>query len=98
MEKCLIFRLLCNAPSGWYYKLLGLWLIKGRSEQGDSYFAWFASKTGNKGFFEGRPFFKVRPPTKNWGKLGRKCWSKDWYGFPNLRKKRTKNFPLGLER
>ncbi|MCM4162737.1 MULTISPECIES: heparinase II/III family protein [unclassified Arenibacter] len=60
------FRLLCNAPSGWYYNFADC--SDKRSQQGDITLAWFASKTGNKAFFEEDRFLA---PADNMGKLGR---------------------------
>jgi len=60
------FRLLCNAPSGWYYNFADCG--DKRSEQGDITLAWFASKTGNKAFFEEDRFLA---PANEMGKLGR---------------------------
>ncbi|MBC8767178.1 heparinase II/III family protein [Arenibacter sp. BSSL-BM3] len=60
------FRLLCNAPSGWYYNFADCG--DKRSEQGDITLAWFASKTGNKAFFEEDRFLA---PAEGMGKLAR---------------------------
>ncbi len=60
------FRLLCNAPSGWYYNFADCG--DKRSAQGDITLAWFASKTGNKAFFEEERFLA---PAAGMGKLGR---------------------------
>ena len=51
-----MFRSLCNAPSGWYYNFADCG--DKRSEQGDLTLAWFATKTGNKTFFEKERFLR----------------------------------------
>lgn len=60
------FRLLCNAPSGWYYNF-GDCGDK-RNENGDLTLAWFAAKTGNSIYFERERF--LRDP-QEMGKLDR---------------------------
>lgn len=45
-----LFRVLCNAPSGWYFNFADCG--DKRSVNGDAVLAWFAAKTGNKTFFE----------------------------------------------
>jgi hypothetical protein len=60
------FRVLCNAPSGWYYNFADCGDKRGQN--GDITLAWFAAKTGNKNFFEGERF--LRDPEKM-GKLSR---------------------------
>ncbi|MDR2773886.1 MAG: heparinase II/III-family protein [Tannerella sp.] len=45
-----MFRVICDAPSGWYYNFADCGDRRGRSF--DEVLAWFASKTGNKAFFE----------------------------------------------
>ncbi len=45
-----LFRVLMNAPSGWYYNFADCG--DKRSENGDITLAWFASKTGDEIFFE----------------------------------------------
>ena len=60
------FRLLCNTPSGWYYNFADCG--DKRSEQGDLTLAWFASKTGNKAFYEEDRFLA---PPEAMGKLAR---------------------------
>lgn len=60
------FRALCNAPSGWYYNYADCG--DKRSENGDITLAWFATKTGNKVFFEKERFLR---PVKEMGKLSR---------------------------
>jgi len=60
------FRVLCNAPSGWYYNFADCG--DKRSENGDITLAWFATKTGNKVFFEKNRF--LRDPVKM-GRLSR---------------------------
>jgi len=61
-----VFRVLCNAPSGWYYNYSDCG--DKRSENGDITLAWFATKTGNKAFFEKERFLR---PAKEMGKLPR---------------------------
>ena len=53
-----MFRVLCNAPSGWYYNFADCG--DRRNENGDVVLAWFATKTGNSIFFEEDRF--LRPP------------------------------------
>ena len=60
------FRVLCNAPSGWYYNFADCG--DKRSEKGDITLAWFATKTGNTAFFEKERFLTA---PENMGKLGR---------------------------
>lgn len=48
------FRLLSNAPSGWYYNFADCG--DKRSETGDITLAWFAAKTGNEIYFEKERF------------------------------------------
>ncbi len=48
------FKSLMNTPSGWYYNFADCG--DKRSEQGDIILAWFATKTGNKTFFEKERF------------------------------------------
>lgn len=45
-----VFRVLTNAPSGWYYNFADCGDRRGVN--GDAVLAWFATKTGNKAFFE----------------------------------------------
>ncbi len=61
-----LFRVVCNAPSGWYYNFADCG--DRRSNQGDITLAWFASKTGNHSFFEKERF--LLPPGEM-GKLSR---------------------------
>lgn len=61
-----VFRVLMNAPSGWYYNFADCG--DKRSVQGDETLAWFAAKTGNASFFEKERF--LMPPDKM-GKLSR---------------------------
>ncbi|MFY0654819.1 MAG: heparinase II/III family protein [Cyclobacteriaceae bacterium] len=61
-----VFRMLSNAPSGLMYNFADSGTKRGRN--GDLTLAWFASKTGNKTFFEEDYFLK--PPTEM-GKLSR---------------------------
>ncbi len=60
------FRILCNAPSGWYYNYADCG--DKRSKNGDITLGWFAAKTGNKIYFESDLF--LRSPEKM-GKLSR---------------------------
>lgn len=60
------FRVLCNAPSGWYYNFADCG--DQRSENGDITLAWFAAKTGNTTFFEKNRFLA---PAEDMGKLSR---------------------------
>ena len=61
-----IFRSLSNAPSGWYYNFADCGDKRG--ENGDILLAWFASKTGNKTFFEKERFLR---PAEEMGRLSR---------------------------
>ncbi len=61
-----IFRSLSNAPSGWYYNYADCG--DKRSENGDILLAWFASKTGNKTYFEKDRFLR---PAEEMGMLSR---------------------------
>ncbi len=61
-----VFRLMSNAPSGLYYNYADSGNTRAR--QGDEILAWFATRTGNKTFFERERF--LMPPEKM-GKLSR---------------------------
>lgn len=61
-----VFRVLMNAPSGWYYNFADCGDRRGK--QGDITLAWFASKTGNSSFFERERFLM---PADEMGKLSR---------------------------
>jgi hypothetical protein len=61
-----VFRVLMNAPSGWYYNFADCG--DRRSEQGDITLAWFGAKTGNASFFEKERFLM---PAEEMGKLSR---------------------------
>ncbi len=61
-----VFRYLMNAPSGWYFNFADCGDKRG--ESGDVILAWFASKTGNKAFFEKDRFLM---PADDMGKLSR---------------------------
>lgn len=61
-----IFRVLSNAPSGMMYNFADCG--DNRSKNGDSTLAWFASKTGNKTFYEKELFLKS---PEEMGKLSR---------------------------
>lgn len=60
------FRVLCNAPSGWYYNFADCGDRRGVN--GDGVLAWFASKTGNRSFFEKERFLM---PVERMSRLGR---------------------------
>lgn len=61
-----VFRALSVAPSGWYYNFADCGDKRGK--QGDITLAWFATKTGNKTFFEKERFLL---PPREMGKLPR---------------------------
>ena len=61
-----VFKVLMNAPSGWYYNFADCG--DKRSENGDLTLAWFASKTGNEAFYEKDRFLR---PAEDIGKLRR---------------------------
>ena len=61
-----VFRVLMNAPSGWYYNFADCG--DRRSAQGDITLAWFGAKTGNASFFEKERFLM---PAEEMGKLSR---------------------------
>jgi hypothetical protein len=61
-----VFRVLMNTPSGWYYNFADCGDQRG--EEGDVTLAWFATKTGNKAFFEQDRFLQ---PVDKMGKLSR---------------------------
>ncbi|MEM9144437.1 MAG: heparinase II/III family protein, partial [Bacteroidota bacterium] len=60
------FRLLSNAPSGYYYNFSDCG--DKRRETGDMTLAWFAQKTGNAAFFEKERFLR---PVEDMGKMDR---------------------------
>jgi hypothetical protein len=60
------YKVLSVAPSGWYYNFADCGDKRG--ENGDMTLAWFATKTGNKAFFEQERFLR---PADQMGKLGR---------------------------
>ncbi|MDR1097862.1 MAG: heparinase II/III-family protein [Tannerella sp.] len=64
--KSALFRVLCNAPTGWYYNFADCGDRRGNDA--DEILAWFAAKTGNKAFFETDRF--LLPPDRM-GKLSR---------------------------
>ncbi len=66
LKESAVYRVLMNTPSGWYYNFADCG--DKRSEGGDVALAWFASKTGNKSFFEKERFMK---PTEELGELSR---------------------------
>lgn len=61
-----VFRVLANAPSGWYYNFADCGDRRGVN--GDAVLAWFATKTGNKAFFEKDKFLM---PVDQMSKLDR---------------------------
>ena len=61
-----VFRSLMNTPSGWYFNFADCGDKRG--ESGDLALAWFATKTGNKTFFEKERFLM---PPEEMGKLSR---------------------------
>lgn len=61
-----VFRYLMNTPSGWYFNFADCG--DKRSESGDIILAWFATKTGNKEFFEKERFLS---PANNDDELSR---------------------------
>ena len=65
-KKSAVFRILSNAPSGLMYNFADCG--ERRSRNGDFTLAWFASKTGNKTFFEKEMFLKL---PEEMGKLSR---------------------------
>lgn len=65
-QESAIFRVLSNAPSGWYYNFADCG--DKRSQKGDLILAWFAAYTGNPLFFE-RERFLMKPEAM--GKLSR---------------------------
>ncbi len=65
-QESAMFRVLCHAPSGWYYNFADCG--DKRSQNGDMTLAWFAAKTGNEVYFERQRF--LRDP-QDMGKLGR---------------------------
>ena len=62
-----MFRVLCNAPSGWYYNFADCGDKRGVN--GDAILAWFATKTGNKAFFEKERFLMPVEQMKGLGRL-----------------------------
>jgi hypothetical protein len=61
-----VFRYLMNTPSGWYFNFADCGDKRGAA--GDVILAWFATKTGNAGFFEKDRFLM---PAEDMGKLSR---------------------------
>jgi hypothetical protein len=53
-QESAVFRVLANAPSGWYYNFADCGDKRG--PEGDVTLAWFAKKTGNSAFFEKERF------------------------------------------
>jgi len=66
LKESAVYRVLMNTPSGWYYNFADCGDKRG--DGGDVALAWFASKTGNKAFFEKERFLK---PTEELGELSR---------------------------
>ncbi len=66
LKESAVYRVLMNTPSGWYYNFADCGDKRG--DGGDVALAWFASKTGNKAFFEKERFLK---PTSELGELSR---------------------------
>lgn len=60
------FRVMCNAPSGWYYNFADCG--DQRKDNGDITLAWFATRTGNSTFYEKERFLA---PVEGMNKLGR---------------------------
>ncbi|MCB0664650.1 MAG: heparinase II/III family protein [Saprospiraceae bacterium] len=60
------FRRLCNAPSGWYYNFADCGDKRG--EEADIVLAWFATHTGNAGYYEKERFLQ---PPGDMGELSR---------------------------
>ena len=65
-QKSAMFRVLMNTPSGWYYNYADCG--DKRSAGGDVTLAWFATKSGNKAFFEKERFLAQ---TADLGELSR---------------------------
>ncbi|SFK59790.1 hypothetical protein SAMN05216357_103242 [Porphyromonadaceae bacterium KH3CP3RA] len=63
-----LFRVLCNAPSGWYYNFADCGDKRGVN--GDAILAWFATKTGNKAFFEEERFLMPVEQMRRLDRLG----------------------------
>jgi hypothetical protein len=66
LKESAMYRVLMNAPSGWYFNFADCGDKRG--EGGDVTLAWFATKTGNKAFFEKERFLL---PITNLGELSR---------------------------
>jgi hypothetical protein len=66
LKESAMYRVLMNAPSGWYFNFADCG--DRRSEGGDVTLAWFAAKTGNKVFFEKERFLL---PITDLGELSR---------------------------
>lgn len=65
-QKSAVFRYLMNTPSGWYFNFADCGDQRG--ESGDIILAWFATKSGNRAFFEKERFLM---PAEEMGKLSR---------------------------
>lgn len=66
LKESAMYRVMMNAPSGWYFNFADCGDKRG--EGGDVTLAWFAAKTGNKSFFEKERFLL---PITNLGELSR---------------------------
>ncbi len=62
-----VFRYLMNTPSGWYFNYADCG--DKRTESGDIILAWFATKTGNKEFFEKERFLNTPSGTSELSRL-----------------------------
>lgn len=62
-----VFRYLMNTPSGWYFNYADCGDKRG--ESGDIILAWFATKTGNKEFFEKERFLNSASGTEELSRL-----------------------------
>jgi hypothetical protein len=65
-QESAVFRVMSNAPSGWYYNFADCG--DRRSRNGDLILAWFAARTGNRMFLEKERFMQ---PPEEMGKLSR---------------------------
>jgi Heparinase II/III-like protein len=82
------FKLLSEAPSGWYYNFADCG--DQRSEKGDLVLAWFAAKTGNKNYLE-KERFLMEP--KAMGKLDRYAGA-GLVWLAQFQEKKEKELPL----
>ncbi|MEQ6118343.1 heparinase II/III family protein [Reichenbachiella sp. MALMAid0571] len=65
-QESAVFKVLMNAPSGWYYNFADCG--DKRSDNGDVTLAWFATKTGKEAFYEKDRFLR---PAEDIGELRR---------------------------